>query len=110
MSQIDEIRSRWEKATPGPWRWFGRYLATTHSGRRAVIVFGRWGMRDADPLFCTDGILEHGEKPCRADIDGIHHPDAEAIASAPEDVRVLLAEVDRLRAENDTLRVREAKR
>lgn len=43
--------------TPGPWKWFGSadnhevYLATTHSGRRYVMGFKRWGMRGAQPTF-----------------------------------------------------------
>lgn len=43
--------------TPGPWAWFGTgnnqnlYLATTHSGRRYVMGFERWGMRGAQPIF-----------------------------------------------------------
>ncbi|MBY5917310.1 hypothetical protein HFO77_23230 [Rhizobium leguminosarum] len=43
--------------TPGPWAWFGNassnsiYLATTHSGRRYVMDFVRWGMRGAQPRF-----------------------------------------------------------
>jgi hypothetical protein len=45
------------KHTPGPWKWFGNagsnrvYLATTHSGRRYVMDFVRWGMRGAQPRF-----------------------------------------------------------
>ncbi|UEM07998.1 hypothetical protein JL101_035705 (plasmid) [Skermanella rosea] len=45
------------KHTPGPWKWFGNagsehlYLATTHSGRRYVMDFVRWGMRSAQPRF-----------------------------------------------------------
>lgn len=45
------------KHTPGPWAWFGNansdsvYLATTHSGRRYVMDFVRWGMRGAQPRF-----------------------------------------------------------
>ena len=45
------------KHTPGPWAWFGTgnnhniYLATTHSGRRYVMGFERWGMNGAQPIF-----------------------------------------------------------
>lgn len=47
--------------TPGPWAWFGNadnksiYLATTHSGRRYVMGFRRWGMRGAQPCFQPEG-------------------------------------------------------
>lgn len=122
MNTIDEIRERWAKATRGPWKWFGNtkmheiYLATEHSGRRFVMQFARWGMHSAQPLFQVrtprGGIMTYvrdlvryevrpppGENPYRYDVDGINHPDADAIAAAPEDVRVLLDEVDRLRDE-----------
>lgn len=115
MTTIDAIRARWAKATPGPWRWFGNtfgkniYLATTHSGRMDVMDFARYGPRFAQPVFRVDsptgGIMTKAhdlvtyEVDYRHDISGIDHPDAEAIAAAPEDVRVLLDEVDRLRDE-----------
>lgn len=99
--------------TPGPWAWFGNagsnsiYLATTHSGRRFVMDFVRWGMRGAQPRFQAErGIMidakdlikfEVGDKSIvgldearkdgsvyRYDIRGINSADANLIAAAPE--------------------------
>lgn len=98
--------------TPGPWAWFGNaktnslYLATTHSGRRYVMSFTRWGMRGAQPQFQPRGLglvdasqlLEFavGDRSVRGvdqakaddsvyrlDITGIDCADARLIASAP---------------------------
>lgn len=98
--------------TPGPWAWMGNgyagqmYLATTHSGRRYVMGFRRWGPQGAQPEFQSDGRLvpakdliqfEVGDGTAvgmeaakadpsvyRFDIDGIDHPDARLIAAAPD--------------------------
>jgi hypothetical protein len=99
--------------TPGPWAWFGNaknnevYLATTHSGRRYVMGFDRWGMRGAQPTFQPG---ERGVVPAtslftfevgnpdvrgveqakaddsvyRLDINGIDCADARLIAAAPD--------------------------
>ncbi|GBQ90823.1 hypothetical protein [Gluconobacter albidus] len=100
------------KFTKGPWAWFGNangnqvYLATTHSGRRYVMQFRRWGMRGAQPVFQpTQGMVEAknllkfevGDRSVtgvdeakanssvyRTDIRGIAAPDAHLIAAAPE--------------------------
>ena len=100
------------KFTPGPWGWFGNancnevYLATTHSGRRYVMQFRRWGMQGAQPVFQpTQGMVDAkdllkfvvGDKSVtgvdqakantsvyRTDIRGIAAPDAHLIAAAPE--------------------------
>lgn len=112
MSTIAEIRERWEKATRGPWRWFGNtkskdiYMATTHSGRVFVMQFERYGRSGAQPVFqvrtSTGGIMTPAhnlviyEAPHRADISGIDHPDAIAIEHAWEDIQSLLGEIDRL--------------
>lgn len=113
---LEPIRKRAEAATPGPWRWFGNakartiYLATTHSGRRFVMRFARWGAQSAQPMFqryAPDGSfglmvkakeLLKFEVPYRKDISGIDNPDAEFIAHAREDVPALIAEVEQLRA------------
>lgn len=102
-----------EKAvhTPGPWRWFGNrsggvYLATTHSGRRYVMGFQRYGMNGAQPSFCIGSIMhpaselvefEVGEQSVRGfkqadkdgsvyryDVRGIDSADARLIAAAPD--------------------------
>lgn len=99
--------------TPGPWAWFGNarnnevYLATTHSGRRYVMGFQRWGMKGAQPMFqpADRGLVpaanllkfEVGDKSVtgfdaakaddsvyRLDISGIACADAYLIAAAPE--------------------------
>lgn len=58
--QLQAIKEREAKATPGPWRWFGNadvhtvYLATAHFGRLTVMSFRRWGLQNAQPMFATD--------------------------------------------------------
>ena len=57
MTALEDIKKALEGVTPGPWKWFGNassnhvYLATTHSGRRYVMDFVRWGMHGAQPRF-----------------------------------------------------------
>ncbi len=101
------------KHTPGPWAWFGTgnnqniYLATTHSGRRYVMDFTRWGMRGAQPRFQPErgGMVDAkdllqfavGDQSIvgidaakkdgsvyRYDIRGVNCADAWLIAAAPE--------------------------
>ncbi|MCZ7856039.1 hypothetical protein O9X81_05385 [Agrobacterium salinitolerans] len=101
------------KHTPGPWKWFGNassnhvYLATTHSGRRYVMDFVRWGMRGAQPRFqpAKGGMIdakdllqfEVGDRDIvgidaakkdgsvyRYDVRGINCADARLIAAAPD--------------------------
>ena len=102
-----------DKHTPGPWKWFGNassnsvYLATTHSGRRFVMDFTRWGMRGAQPRFQPErgGMIdakdllqfEVGDQSIvgveaakkdtsvyRMDVRGINSADARLIAAAPD--------------------------
>lgn len=107
--------------TPGPWAWYGNartqsiYLATTHSGRRYVMGFRRWGMADAQPEFQPDqarGLVpasdllkfEVGDRSVtgyeaaksdgsvyRYDICGIDCADARLIAAAPDLLNALKA-------------------
>lgn len=55
--ELEVIRERMQRATPGPWGWFGNtkahhvYLATQRWGRHLVMDFARWGMQDAQPAF-----------------------------------------------------------
>lgn len=122
--------------TPGPWAWFGNagsnsvYLATTHSGRRFVMDFVRWGFRGAQPRFQTErGVMidakdilqfEVGDAEIvgidaarkdssvyRLDVRGIKSADARLIAAAPEmmeALRKLANEVGGLRAFESELR------
>lgn len=65
MTDIDTaaLRELLKEATPGPVAWFGNgsaqriSLATTHSGRRFVMSFYRWGMRGVQPAFPVDGVM-----------------------------------------------------
>lgn len=117
---IQEIKDRESKATPGPWKWYVNEhcksirLVTNHSGQYYVMGFERWGMQGAQPIFQVyeryDGdVRDRGSKGMRKAIelskwnqayrhdDGwIEHPDAELIAHAPEDIRALLAYVTEL--------------
>lgn len=113
--QLAEIRSRLDAATPGPWGWdisvAGKHarLESKSKGRWTVMDFVRWGMDSAAPRFLRQPLLERVDEFAKtkpglehhakwdADVD---HPDAQLIANAPADIAALLAEVDRLRAEN----------
>ena len=116
-----EIRALLNAATPGPWQWFGNtavksiYLATVHHGRRFVMQFERWGMRDACPSFQVpispnNGMMVRAdtmvkyERPYRKDVDGIDHPDARLIEQAPTLIRELLTAADDDAAELARLR------
>lgn len=117
QAELTDIRERCEKATPGPWGWFGYpnssfYLATQHSGRRYVMGFERMGMRGAQPTFQVKGEMKKGVDLCRfevarnvvgieaakkqgsgvyrKDIVGFDHPDAEFISHARTDIPALL--------------------
>lgn len=106
VDPVDAIRARHAAATRGPWKWFGYHGSHQIElcARDTIMSFRRWGMRSAQPLFCTDGLL-YGVKtlavpdsaPERRRITDINHPDARFMAAAWQDVADLLAEVDRLR-------------
>jgi hypothetical protein len=112
--------------TPGPWKWFGSannhevYLATTHSGRRYVMGFKRWGMRGAQPTFqpakaglvpaadlltfevgdrSVRGVKEARENTSvyRTNVSGIDCADAYLIAASPALYAALEDCVERLR-------------
>lgn len=110
-TRLNEIRERHAAASVGPWRWTGyrrSYQIDLMSGRGdEVMGFKRWGMGSAQPVFCTKGLLysafglTEGCDPQgggRDRITEIPHPDARFIATSWQDVKDLLAEVDRLRA------------
>lgn len=68
IEQIDVIRARANRATPGPWGWFGNtqtqqaYLATQRMGRHFVMSFERWGMRGAQPTFWGGRTIDVDER------------------------------------------------
>jgi hypothetical protein len=130
---LKALRALCDQATPGPWQWYGNtkqceiYLATTHSGRRFVMDFVRWGMGGAQPRFqvTVDGNeagggimrsirdLAEGDENAKGrlpllgplfEVDyrrqfvGVGHPDAEFIASARNALPAALAEIDALSA------------
>lgn len=109
--------------TPGPWAWFGNagsnslYLATTHSGRRYVMGFKRWGFSGAQPQFQPEGrglvdaskllTFQVGDRDVRGveqakantsvyrlDISGVDCADARLIAAAPDMLAELIELVD----------------
>lgn len=131
---ITAIKKALEGVTPGPWKWFGDassnhvYLATTHSGRRYVMDFVRWGMRGAQPRFQPErgGMVdakdllqfEVGDQSIvgidaarkdgsvyRYDVRGIDCPDARYIAAVnPAAITELLSTIESLQRENEELR------
>lgn len=86
VDRLEIIRGRIEAASPGPWR------AGTSPGGAAGVW--RAGSQTDDPSLCVVASVPTGE-----DLG-----DAAFIAHAREDVPILIAEVERLRAENDALR------
>ena len=101
------------------------------NGRRGlyeVMDFVRWGMRSAQPRFlnlvegghwmekasempifevCPDATSFDDPRVYRGTLVGIRHPDATFIAHARQDVDDLLAHIDQLQAELDSIRVLE---
>lgn len=120
--EIESIRGRYLAAVPGPWRWeVNRKLRQIQlcGGRPRhdliVMDFVRWGMSGSAPRFQREhrpglNIMHRAEEFAVAQPGREHHeewfalidqPDARFIESAPEDVRALLAEIDRLKSERD---------
>lgn len=139
MTALEEIKKALEGVTPGPWKWFGNassnhvYLATTHSGRRYVMDFVRWGMKGAQPRFQPErgGMVdakdllqfEVGDRDIvgmdaakkdgsvyRYDVRGIDCPDARYIAAVnPAAISELLSTLESLQRENERLERERAK-
>lgn len=78
MTGLARIEARWKKATPGPWK-LGGPDAMQRMGAD-TLVYGPFGERTA----VIAGVVGDME---RDDVQG----DAEAIAAAPVDVRLLVA-------------------
>lgn len=112
--ELEKIEERWNKASEGRWMWemnpkYHNIDLRTSCGM-TVMDFVRWGMGGAAPRFRDERNILHRVDKMMEPIPGrehhahwaqrINHPDAVAIAAAPEDVRDLIAEVRRLRVEN----------
>ncbi len=91
MTREQEIEARLAAATPGPWRVVG--TGTPHRGRVLVEELGR-------------AIETIAETYCGA-YEGHGAANADLIANAPADIRYLLDEVARLRADVERHRERE---
>lgn len=116
--ELERIEERWSKASKGGWLWEinPKYKTVSLRSRAGMIVmdFVRWGMGSAAPRFLDESHLLHRVDKLMEPIPGrehhshwaqqINHPDALAIAAAPEDVRDLIAEVRRLNAEVEGLK------
>lgn len=91
--RLAEIREREQAATAGPWGtcYDGKGTYAIQSGCRLSLATG----------FTSDGDIAtlHGEHG-----DGQTYANADFMARAREDVRDLLAELDRVRAERDDLK------
>ena len=114
-------------ATQGHWGWFGNtdnkefYLATRHGGREFVMLFVRYGMQKAQPMFQVmrgeNGIMTKASelvryevcpeagpnrkdrRVYRGDISGFDHPDATFMeVFSPTNVVRLLNRVRELEA------------
>jgi hypothetical protein len=131
---VERLMALCDQATPGPWEWYGNtkqhevYLATTHSGRRFVMDFVRWGMGGAQPRFqvtidggeAGGGVMRSLSELASGDVNakgrlpilgpkfevdyrrqfvGIGHPDAAFIAAARSAVPALIDENTRLHLE-----------
>lgn len=81
---LEAIKSRLYKATPGPWEW--KLMPKRH------MLVHRTGMKSLLTVLETQGEAVH-EYPC-ADED-----DRDLIQHAPTDLAALIEEVERLRAE-----------
>lgn len=85
MSGIDEIRARCDKATPGPWTWEGDILLTSASEYLVLKPF-----YDDDKNEISTCVMPYN---------------AEFIGHSREDIPFLLAEIGRLTAENEQLKL-----
>ena len=89
MLDLEPIKARAARATPGPWRaQEDHVLYPLADGTYAALL---WSDLDASKTWPQ----------------GDH--DADFVAEAREDIPLLLVEVERLRAENAALRARSAK-
>jgi len=118
--RLAEIKAREQAATPGEWYWnvntsCHTVVLETYSNYRTIVMdCVRWGMGGAAPRFRDMAIdlmhrcetllkAHHNREHHFSWCANIDHPDAAFIAHARADVPALLAEVERLRAENARL-------
>ena len=121
--ELPELRRVASEATLGEWKWFGNtdskqfYLATQHAGRRFVMLFARYGMQNAQPVFqdlerhvmvkardlveyevCPEaGPDAKDRRVYRRDIGRINHPDAIFMEQfSPYNALRLLNKIDEL--------------
>lgn len=88
MSKLDEIRERWEKATPGPWKAHDFGYGGMEEPCSIVIHTGKFDWQD---------INGEGTSVIASMLwDSQEADNADAIAHAREDVPWLLAKIDRL--------------
>ena len=97
MRKIDEIRARCAEATPGPWNYDERIGGVAvYYGNRVNCIVDSEGRR----LYYKNG---HFDKKTGWTIDAQSCHDAHFVAHSREDIPWLLAEVERLQAENAAL-------
>lgn len=92
MNDLDAVKARLAKATPGPWEWSVR-------PKRHILVH-RFSARGFFTVLETQGDVE-ADYPCAKDAD------RDLIEHAPADLAALVAEVERLRAEVERARAEE---
>lgn len=115
-ARAKEIEARAAKATRGPWWWNinlkHRQITLDGYGRGVeyVLSFFRWGMRGAGVRFSRDGLLVEaqalaeiipGHEHHAEWMQTVHHPDADFIAHAREDIPWLLGQLRARTAERD---------
>ena len=93
--ELKDIERRWAKATPGPWvakegdnEWIETTPKFNYDGTDNVFVFALEDCNDHPIADCSCNYT------CRN--ISVQHANAIAIASAPDDISLLLAEVRRL--------------
>ena len=107
---LEAIKARHAAALPGPWYWRGGKACEVRlmgAHGNLVMVARRFGLNGATFDFNVGGILRKAqelfvprtgqEHNARWNSD-IGHPDAQFIGHAWEDIRALVAEVERLRS------------
>lgn len=86
--QLSEIKERWSKGTPGPWRW--------HSENN-LEGGSRWEHSTTpDDVIYIDHVQGGDSSSCRLDLE-IEPEDRDKIAHAPNDIEKLIEEIESLR-------------